>query len=592
MGKQPPSNDDHKSYNFHLSSIVVSLLAGIVILALVLVCVVVTYYSNLRPQSKVKSNTKKFDGTLVSAQYPTYYVSNSGNDSNPGTEAQPWKTVAKVNATNFQPGDSILFKRGGVWEEMIECTSAGAENSPIVYGAYGDGEMPLIRDGFHLDEKNYVTIENLHFHARVEVLHASHTIVDTCFVELTAPGGDGGINIGYNWGSNDPWIGSEALHGNIVRNSTVTGNRWSGIELDGRNNDQLQYDFEIYNNHTYGNGTGIYVNYTKRGKIYNNHSHDNTTTGGEGYGLGIWVGSDHLVFHNDFHDNRTSGIEACGGPLGFDEGKGGPSDGNRFYQNKLYRNGLNNYGNTGGWDGIFISGPSSKNTEIANNLIYDNLSSIRLSATCEENCRVYHNTFTKDVGWKNNWNFKNNIYFDAEGPNSFDLGNNFEGNPQFVNRQTYDFHLASSSPVIDRGLDVGILSDFDDQPRPQGSGYDIGAVEYAAATPPSTPTPTPSNINNVPVLSAFILPAGTHLKKYKATMRGYDVDTNDTLSMVISGLPLNFTYHCSNKKTNAQAQISCSISGSTPVSQNYTVEFVLSDSQGGSVVETKQLVIR
>jgi len=44
----------------------------------------------------------------------TYYVNApNGNDKNDGlSEPSPWKTIAKVNASRFYPGDQILFKRG------------------------------------------------------------------------------------------------------------------------------------------------------------------------------------------------------------------------------------------------------------------------------------------------------------------------------------------------------------------------------------------------------------------------------------------------------------------------------------------------
>jgi len=44
----------------------------------------------------------------------TYYVDATiGNDSNnPTSQLTPWKTIAKVNASRFQPEDQILFKRG------------------------------------------------------------------------------------------------------------------------------------------------------------------------------------------------------------------------------------------------------------------------------------------------------------------------------------------------------------------------------------------------------------------------------------------------------------------------------------------------
>jgi len=75
----------------------------------------------------------------------TYYVSNSGNDSNAGTsEAAPWRTVNKVNNTVFQPGDSILFKSGGRWREKLIPSSPGTSTQPIIYSKYTPGNNPEI----------------------------------------------------------------------------------------------------------------------------------------------------------------------------------------------------------------------------------------------------------------------------------------------------------------------------------------------------------------------------------------------------------------------------------------------------------------
>ncbi len=42
----------------------------------------------------------------------TYYVSAiNGQDTNDGlSQTTPWKTIAKVNGSTFQPSDQILFK--------------------------------------------------------------------------------------------------------------------------------------------------------------------------------------------------------------------------------------------------------------------------------------------------------------------------------------------------------------------------------------------------------------------------------------------------------------------------------------------------
>jgi hypothetical protein len=43
-----------------------------------------------------------------------YYVSPAGDDSNPGTAAAPWRSIAKVNNAHLQPGDpSILNNHSG-----------------------------------------------------------------------------------------------------------------------------------------------------------------------------------------------------------------------------------------------------------------------------------------------------------------------------------------------------------------------------------------------------------------------------------------------------------------------------------------------
>jgi parallel beta-helix repeat protein len=80
----------------------------------------------------------------------TYYVSFSGgSDSATAVQAQnqatPWKTIAKINAQAFAPGDTILFKRGDSWEGGVTVSSSGTSGNPITYSAYGTGENPKIK---------------------------------------------------------------------------------------------------------------------------------------------------------------------------------------------------------------------------------------------------------------------------------------------------------------------------------------------------------------------------------------------------------------------------------------------------------------
>ena len=83
---------------------------------------------------------------LSSASATTYYVSSStGSDSNAGTSSgAAWQTMGKVNAQAFLPGDTILLRRGDVWNESLTPGSSGAAGNPITFDAYGVGAAPNV----------------------------------------------------------------------------------------------------------------------------------------------------------------------------------------------------------------------------------------------------------------------------------------------------------------------------------------------------------------------------------------------------------------------------------------------------------------
>ncbi len=86
---------------------------------------------------------------LPRALAATYYVDSSRpDDSGNGLAPETaWKNIDKVNKTSFSPGDSILFKRGGVWHGQLKPSSSGVVNKPITYAAYGSGNKPLVING-------------------------------------------------------------------------------------------------------------------------------------------------------------------------------------------------------------------------------------------------------------------------------------------------------------------------------------------------------------------------------------------------------------------------------------------------------------
>ena len=64
----------------------------------------------------------------------TYYVNNSGSDSNPGTQALPWQTISKVNSVNLT-GDTILFEGGQTFTSPLNDSSY----SNVTISTYGTG---------------------------------------------------------------------------------------------------------------------------------------------------------------------------------------------------------------------------------------------------------------------------------------------------------------------------------------------------------------------------------------------------------------------------------------------------------------------
>ncbi len=109
----------------------------------------------------------------------TYYVSSSaGNDANSGTSAAgPWKTIAHVNGQTFQPGDSILFKRGDVWNESLAPGSSGSLGNPIKFDAYGSGAAPNLTGYYAVPSTAWVLVTG---NAWKAVVPSTYTAINFC----------------------------------------------------------------------------------------------------------------------------------------------------------------------------------------------------------------------------------------------------------------------------------------------------------------------------------------------------------------------------------------------------------------------------
>lgn len=76
---------------------------------------------------------------------PTFFVdSKSGNDSNPGTKLNPWRTLAHA-AKQLRAGQTLVL-RGGVYHEHIQITARGTADKPIIIRSH-PGELAILDGG-------------------------------------------------------------------------------------------------------------------------------------------------------------------------------------------------------------------------------------------------------------------------------------------------------------------------------------------------------------------------------------------------------------------------------------------------------------
>jgi hypothetical protein len=219
----------------------------------------------------------------------TYYVdATNGKDSNKGTvQAAPWRTIAKVNNSHFQPGDSILFNRGKIWREKLSVHESGLSGQPITFASYGTGTDPVIfSNGIQLkpNNGNYSTLGSNEWDWHSNYLYVNVGGIDPDDVTLEAgqrdwcifvAGGDGkdyividGLTLlyGNKWGI---YAGNDADY-LIVRNCLIKQQSREGVLVE-------DGDYaEVYDNTIISGSPNFYSHYGSihfegnHGKMYRN----------------------------------------------------------------------------------------------------------------------------------------------------------------------------------------------------------------------------------------------------------------------------------------------------------------------------------
>lgn len=75
-------------------------------------------------------------GDSLGASTGVYVDASTGSDSNPGTEARPWKTLRKVSEVRLTTGQSVFLRCGQLWRESLLLSGIQLANGTSIAG-YG-----------------------------------------------------------------------------------------------------------------------------------------------------------------------------------------------------------------------------------------------------------------------------------------------------------------------------------------------------------------------------------------------------------------------------------------------------------------------
>jgi hypothetical protein len=229
----------------------------------------------------------------------TYYVSAStGSDANSGTSTgAAWQTIAHVNLQTFSAGDSVLFKRGDVWNESLAPGSSGTSGNPIAFDAFGTGTAPNLTGYYAVPGTAWVLVAGNAWKATVP---ATYSTINFCL-------------FGSIWGTK------------VAASSSNLTTQWDFYLANG-----FLYVYSVGNPATFYSGSIVPMALSNlpviniNGKTWLTFQHF-LVNWFDQYGVYLQGNSDHLVFANMETDSM---IPQGTQPLGFyvNEGAPGPGD--------------------------------------------------------------------------------------------------------------------------------------------------------------------------------------------------------------------------------------------------------------------------
>jgi hypothetical protein len=384
----------------------------------------------------------------------TYYVSNSGDDGNSGVSPDtPWRTMSRVQdaISSLRAGDSVLFQRGGIWFEELDISSVnGSPGSPITFGNYGSGNLPIVdgggvRNGFSVDggrewciggrstQMSYITIDG--FECR------NTSSYGIAFV--SARSGSAGIVV-QNSSIHDTGNGDFGYHNQLMFHEPVGGDYGTKFlnntvfDCFGHNCIQIHGDRGgplISGNECYGSMHNcIDLKLVQRAVVDGNLVHNGFGTEQASEGIYMEMStpdftSDATISHNVVYGTGfAAGIQCqeAGGPVTC-----------YIYNNTVFESVRSVWG-----------GADSGDTSLVHFYVKNN---------------IFDTPSARGGGTFIEWDYNNNVREVPIGPHDLNV------DPRYVNAGAHDFRLQAGSPVIDKGTNVGYPYN--------GAGPDMGAFE-------------------------------------------------------------------------------------------------------------------
>jgi hypothetical protein len=410
---------------------------------------------------------------VTSLQATEYYISSSGDDSNPGNSEQPWKTLIKVNAHSFQPGDVIYFERGSKYHGGLFIDDSGNSEKPITFTAYGVGRSPYIDNRNH-DFQNGNAIQ----------VAGSYTIIDGFYFKDGLPA-NSQKGVGARR-SGSIFINEGANH-NIVRNCEID-NCPMGIQVYGEYNLITQnyiHDCNIFLAYPLWGPVGIMVA-TSHNEISYNHIRNYKSIGGafdaDGGALEIDESSipktDISIHHNYSVDNE-----------GFLEIIGGVEIKNVHVHHNISEDFQDFIFFWAGTDCIVEHNtvlsikPQNSRLSVVFSFHQDSTVTIRNNIFILANgLQVFAGDSVYEANKYDQYHY-NNIYHCIDGsvedPVGKPLGKGEKiADPLFLDFDRRDLHLIPGSPAVNAGAKGKTQWDYEGNKISIGKAPDIGAYEY------------------------------------------------------------------------------------------------------------------